>query len=291
MKKTKQVDIRKILPVGKELKVDRVNVNMLRDVYHIILKEKNIELTYNDKNLLDVIDELEDKIYDSLPKWEDKARKIIKKDRKEQLLGTTLSSLIVIGLFGSFTNLCFHEAINVENSEYILENFAEDVDKDGIKEIYTDSLKSFNDYVEPTSFSFYKYTNPLYYISKKDRISDNVSMKQAMENENIEVIKVDDELYSTTGYVSFFTFEKDNSRYLMTTPFHFETKEEALEITEYKLNQFEAEYSDLDYIATVNVKSIDEIPIIYKDKEDGTVTTKKGNKLLTKVFRLNKSQD
>ncbi len=291
MKKVKKVDVRKVLPIGKELVIDRVNAKDLRNVYYIYLKDKNIKLTYEDKDLIKVIDELENKIYESVPRWEEKAKKIIKKDRREQLAGYTISSLIILGLFNSYINLFVHEVVNAENSKYILENYANDVDNDGIKEIYTDSLESYNDYYEPTILDYYKYTNPFYYIAKDDKISDNVSMRQAMYEENIEVIKIDDEIYSTTGYVSFFTFERDNSKYLMTMPYQFESKEEALEIIAYKLDQYEAEYSNLDYIATVNVKNVDEIPSVYKNKEDGSVTTKKANKILTKVIQLNKPQD
>ena len=141
MKKVKKVDVRKVLPIGKELVIDRVNAKDLRDVYYIYLKDKNIKLTYEDKDLIKVIDELENKIYESVPRWEEKARKIIKKDRREQLAGYTISSLIILGLFNSYINLFVHEVVNAENSKYILENYANDVDNDGIKEIYTDSLE------------------------------------------------------------------------------------------------------------------------------------------------------
>ncbi len=286
MKKPKKVDVRKVLPIGKELVIDRVNALELIDVYYIYLREKNIILTYNNKDLLTVVQEMEQNIYDNLPLWEEKAKRIIKKNRKETITGATIASLMMAGLLGGLTNFSIHEVVNVDNSETILEDYAQDVDHDGIKEIYTDSLENFNDYVEPTEFSLYKYINPFYQLSKNDRISDNISMKQAMENENIEIIKVDDELYSTTGYVSYFTVKKDDDYYLVSYTYNFQTEEEALAVTESFLNKLDINYSDLTYITTEQVKTLDEFPSIYKNKVDGTVSTKEGKKILTKVLNF-----
>ena len=284
MKKPRNLDVRKVLPIGKELKLERSNIGVMRDVYNIYLEEKNTKLTYDDRDLKEVIDELEDQIYNNLPKWEEKAKRIIKKDRKEYILGTTVTSLILLELISSLLNYTIHEVINVNNAEYVLENYAKDIDNDGIKEINTDSLESFDNYIEPTESKVYKYTNPIYQLTTQNRILDNSSLSQAMENENIEVIKVDDEVYSTTGYVSFFTFKKDGYKHLISLPYNFESEEEALEIMGYEIARIDSTITDLDYISTLNVKTLDELPTVYKNKTDGTISTKKPNKILTKIF-------
>ena len=289
MKKIQSKDIREVLKYNGDIVVDEYNYLTLVLLYNDYLKYKDIKLTYNDIDLKEYAKSHKHGIGnpEREEKWEELADKEIKKIHKMLMKAHLISCLIFAEAAAGIINYSNHDYINIENSKYIIENYSKDTNGDGIKELHSSDFGEYDGYIEPTSDFLYAITNPLYYISDKNKISNADSMKDALKELNIKVIDFDNEFYTPTGKLSYVTYELDDGKYLLNLPYMFDSKEHAEEVIASFLDKRSIEgYSNIDYIGTIDVKDYDELPTIYQSKKDNSITTKESNKVLYKIKKF-----
>ena len=262
-----------------------------RDMYYFYL-EKNIELTYHKKNLLKYLDKERDKFFST-----DKPHK------EKSELGELVSSYsFKAGVFGAilmmsmwycqfaYEDIIIHETANVENTYGVISYLSTDVNNDSIKEIDTSMFEDINHYKDPGDDNYYYNTNLLYHFQDDLRVLDNISYMVAMDHLGIDVIEIDNTIYSKTGIVT----EIHYTDYIgdvpvagiISTSTIFNNNEEIEKYLSKKLHKTDFDQkAEIDFIVTYESKLLDDIPSVYKNKEDGSVTTKEPNKVLTKVMK------
>ena len=283
MKNYKKLDLRKVINFDSDIFVDEYNYDILYKLYSLYYKHKDTILTYKGIDLKEYAKSHKTRKGGSEEEpWEVLVNKEIK--RVEKMVGKTrlIAWIIVLeGMAGIFNHYT-HNDINIDNSKYILENCFSDTNGDGIKEIHLDEASSYNNYKQPTSDGLYAITNPIYYLSEYNKISNGYSIHEATKELNIDVIEFNNEYYTYTGKLSFITCNINGSKYLFNLPYEFESKEKAREVTEYFLNiDPKVDYYDnIDYIGTINVNTFEDLPSFYQSKKDGSIKTKEQNKIL-----------
>ena len=270
MKKIKSKDIREVIEYDGDIVVNEYNYFNLAVLYNNYLKYKDIKLTYNNIDLKEYAKshKLEKGNPEKKETWEPIVDKEITKINKMIKKAYLFSCFLVFEVVSSYTNYSHHEDINIENSKYILSHFLKDIDGDGIREILIDQVGEYEHYIEPTDSFLYSVTNPLYYLSNKNRISSAYSMKKAAEQQGVKAIEYDNEIYTISGYMSYVTYDADGTTFPLNVPYSLDSKEQAEELIAYFLdNAAILDYSNIDYIETIEVKSFDEFPKLYKSKK------------------------
>lgn len=248
----------------------------------------NIELQYKKRNLLEYIND-EKK---SLLKQEDRIEKIKSFEKKNNLLllkKCLFRIFVILSLYSCHVagkNTIIQEESNVANTYLMLDNLAQDTDDNEILEINTGLLNYINEYSNPGDNKYFYNTNFIYRLSNNIQISDCVSFNIVMDKLEYELIEIDGNIYSNTGYINKIIFSINGEQFIKYTSKKFELEEE---IYSYLANLYKCKKEDITYISSeiTKVNEIKEIPTIKKSKIDGTATLNEPSikqKILNKIM-------
>lgn len=271
MKRVKKMELSEYLNYDVVLERYHCFNQNLETLYKDALS-KNIVLQYHKKDLMQYISEQksslldtpsEDELYNEFKKKNNKL--FIKKALFRTILFLSLYSLHITG-----KNVKTQETSNVINSILMFNNLSTDSNNDGILEIDTELLNYINEYSNPADDQYFYNTNLIYRLSDYIKISDSVSFDIAMEKLGYDIVEIDGILYSRTGNITKITYNVENFRFIDYTSLKFETDKE---VRGYLSSIYGYEETDFMNITTSynEVKTLEEIPIIKKSKEDGSV--------------------
>ena len=285
MKKYKKINLEEVIDIPNGIEIHEYNRKALEDLYNYYLTEKNCKIYYKNQDFLKYIDKNCIKIE---PFDIDKhMKKMNRKINFEALKKGLLKSAIFLSLYACHVagkDYVIHEKANITNSAVLLDNLSSDSNQDNITEIDTKILNNIDEYAKPNEDRYYNNTNPAYNLLDKTRVVDNVSMIAAMKYLNKNIVDIDNTIYSSTGKMSELTYLDENNyvKVYRTEKAYDDPKE----LISYVSTQFKrGEIHDIEYIGTYDVKTIEEIPTIYKYKEDGKIELKDSNKVLGKVAK------
>ena len=287
MKKKQVKDIRVAIKYDGDIVVDEYNYFSLYILYKYYLRFKDIRLTYKD---IDLYEYAKSHKYgkgnpDVKENWETLVDKQNAKFSKLNVIINCGNSLILFLLYASTTNFIHHENINIENSKYILENYMKDIDNDGIKDLLIDEIGN-GDYMYPSEDIFYNVTNPFYHLSDYNKIASYSSISRAASELNVYKFEIDNEIYTCSGKLSYATYDLNGDTYMINLPFGFDSKEHGEEMICYFLDKSDIkDYSNVDYIGTIDVNDFSEFPRIYKSKKDDSIKIKEPNKALNRIIK------
>lgn len=247
-------------------------------LYYDYLNNKGIELQYHKRNLKDYIEEQKKSLFEI--KDQEEAKKEFNK--KENLLfmkKCLLYTLFPLGLYWTHVagrDALIHEQCNVVNSYMMLNDMSSDTNFDGIPEIDTSILEYINEYSKPTDDKYYANTNFLYNLSDNLRVLDNISFMIAMESLGYDIVEIDGILYSKTGKITEINYVENGEKKINCTSKTFDNNEELIEYLN-SVSENLPYKREISNITTklYDVKELEDIPTIRKNKEDGTITIDK----------------
>ena len=287
MKKKQVKDIREAIKYDGDIVVDEYNYFSLCILYNNYLRFKDTRLTYKDIDLYEYAKSHKHGKGnpDVKENWETLVDKQNAKFSKLSAIINVNNSLILFIFYASTINLIHHESINIENSKYILENYMKDIDNDGIKDLLIDEIGT-GDYMYPSEDIFYNVTNPFYHLSDYNKIANNSSISRAASELNVNIFEIDNEIYTCSGKLSYAKYDLNGETYIINLPFGFDSKEHGEEMICYFLDKADIkDYSNVDYIGTIDVNDFSEFPRIYKSKKDDSIKIKEPNKTLNRILK------
>ena len=284
MIKYKRIDVNKVVNYPYEIQIGEYNAKEYEFIYNAYLK-RGYKLTYKNQDLLKYIKNLP-KQYKTI-NINGKDILISKKNYyagyKRGIFAAALFFMLYI-LHVAGKDYKIHEEANAKNAYALIDELSIDTNNDDIPEIYTEVINYVDEYFKPSDDIYYNNSNPIYNSLEKTRVLDNVGYIIAMDHLNIGLIEIDGELYSKTGKVSEYSYtDTNNKTYIFKT--HILDPETAqIEFTQ-KLNKLFGKVSNynIKYVTTYDAKTLEEIPTIYKYKEDGHIEKKDSNRVLGKI--------
>ena len=284
MKKIKNMEVSKLFSGNLVLKDYHLASCGFDKLYYEYLNEKNIRLRYHGRDLLKLVE----KARTSIPKAIETPEETIKRIKREinlRFAGKCIvSGLLLYSFYFSHVAIrdyAIHEETNAKNSYTAFRYLSYDFNDDGIMEFYTPLLNDIDYYFEPTEDPFYRNSNLFYDSCNKVRISDNISCIAALARNKLSVIDIDGVKYSKGGYITEIYYEDlfDNSNIKLLTIGYVYGSEEATKEIHDKLGSSDR----YNIISTVSTPALlfEEIPTIYKSKEDGSIELREPNKVLT----------
>ena len=257
-------------------------------LYDDYLNKRNIELMYHGEDLLKYINRQKESLLE-FETNEEYFKKINKKERLNFIRKCLYRGLIpasIIAALIAFDDFEIHQKSNILNSYGIYTNLAKDVDHDGIEEIDTTILNDVTNLNKPTDDKFYKHSNPMYNLVDEPTISDNVSFMVALNAVDKDLIKINGETYSKTGFVTKITYELNNQRGVITTSKVFNNMEQIRSFLKQVLVIDKSNYKlVVKEYSRNSVRLFEDIPTINKSQEDGKISFEEPNYLYTKVMK------
>ena len=256
-------------------------VSKLHSIYEFALS-KNEKIVYNNQDLLEYIEEQKQSILNA-PSRNEVLEKVEKQDKKRfifrSLYGTSIF-LFVIGSHVFCKDYLIHEKSNVNNSYGLINELS--YEDNEITSINTSDLKDINDYFDPTSDKYYKNTNLFYNLSDDLRVLDNISISKVLDNKGIDVIQIDNSLYSKTGNVTIVNYTDNEHIKTLVTSKTF-TKDD--EIIKLLCSEKKGRYLIINKEELPALK-FEEIPSVYKNKNTGEVSVKNPSKVRKLTFEF-----
>ena len=260
---------------------DTINERNYFDLLCFYYQQRNmydIVLTYEGKDLYPIIKKhkYDKDVSGVIQPWEDiinfKYKKTVNKMKRAFL---TVAGIGLIGLTAA-TDADIDARTVQENSRYIIENFTSPNYDTYAYELDLEKVAMYDDYKEPTEETMFKYTNPFYNSKDYHLVANSNYLANSLDNNKIYVYQIDGELYSTTGEFTSFTYEIDGTPLGVVIPQSFESEEEAYEYLDqyiqYHLHV--KEYTNLVYEGSKKVKTYNQLPLIYVDKENDNIRLK-----------------
>ena len=288
MSKLRKVDL--CDEFGPDFKLERFQCfnPELERAYYDFLYNKNVELRYKNKNLMEYINEQRDSLLESDTN-EEFFKNFEKKERMSRLkmyfLRVAIPLAVTIMLIAN-DDFKIHEEKNIYNTYGLLKNYTEDSNNDGIDEINTSYLKYVDDYYKPTDDNFYKNSNIFYDLYDNDRVLDNISFIYAMDELNKDIIDIDGILYSKTGVITKIKYTVNNETKGISTTREFANEDEIKEYVKEVIDDENVSFS-IDEYTLYKTRLLEDIPSVYKSKIDGHVSYKKPN-MLIKLLKITK---
>lgn len=257
-------------------------------LYNDYLNNKKIELVYHGENLMKYINrqkealltlETNEEYFDRVKKRE--KLKFIKKCIYRGLIPASIVAVLI-----AIDDFEIHQKSNILNSYAIYQNLSVDSNNDGMDEINTDILNEVNNLNQPTDDTFYKNSNPMYKLIDEPTISDNISFMVAMNKLDKEVVELNREIYSKTGYITeiYYTLNGKEKVYISTKLFKnmdtirsFLKKELNIDGSKDKIIVYKFERKE--------VKNLEDIPTINKSQETGKISFEEPSYLYTKTMK------
>lgn len=170
-------------------------------------------------------------------------------------------------------DVVIHEKHNAINSYAILRIMSELINPGEIPKIYTPLLEYVNIYSKPIYDKYYANSNVFYNLSDDLRVLDNISFMLAMNELGYDIIEIDGQLYSKTGKVTEIIYTENGENKMYYTSRIFEDNEEIVRFLSNTSSNLTYNREISSVISNVyDSKTLEEIPTIKKNKEDGTIT-------------------
>ncbi len=260
---------------------------MWETLYYDYLENKNIELQYHKKNLMDYLSAQQNSLL-NIETNKEYFKRVNKKNKLnfiKKCLYKGIAPVAIVASLIAIDDYEIHGITNAYNSYEIIRDFTNDYNEDGINEISTETLDSIDNYHKPTDDKFYAITNPLYNLLDETKISDNISFMIAMNALNKDMIEIEGVKYSSTGYITDIHYVYNHKRYVVSTSRKFKTFEQ---VKKY-LEELYGEEIVSNYIITGYnegpAKTLDEIPVFIKNQKNGKVRLEQSNNNTTKVLK------
>lgn len=271
MKKIKKIELSEYLNYDVVLERYHCFSKSLETLYKDALS-KNIVLQYHKKDLMQYIDEQKSSLLDA-PSEDELYNEFKKKNNKliiKKALFRTIITLSVYSFLVADKNIKIQETSNVINSILMLNNLSTDSNGDGILEIDTSILDYINEYSDPGDNKYFYNSNFIYRLSDYVKISDSLSFDIAMEKLGHDIVEIDGILYSRTGNITEIGFDIKDFRFIDYTSLKFDTDKEVREYLSTVYGYEETDFMNIT-ISYSEVRRLEEIPTIKKEKEDGDV--------------------